>query len=63
MEEDTYIRFVFANGSEITAPDNGLFEKIMATDEPINAIAVEDKNRDYKFTIINWANVCCVERI
>ena len=62
MEEAT-IRFYLIGGEYITAPDNGLFEKLMTTQDSINAIAVENLEKEGRYTIINWNNVKYAERI
>lgn len=62
MEEAT-IRFHFIGGEHIDAPDNGLFEKLMTTEESINAITIENLKEEGRYTIINWNNVRYAERI
>lgn len=64
MEEAT-IRFHFIgiDGGYIDAPDNGLFEKLMTTEESINAITIENLKEEGRYTIINWNNVKYAERI
>ena len=62
MEEVT-IRFHLIGGGYIDAPDNGLFEKLMTTEDSINAIAVENLEKEGRYTIINWNNVKYAERI
>ena len=62
MEEAT-IRFHFIGGEYIDAPDNGLFEKLMTTEESINAITIENLKEEGRYTIINWNSVKYAERI
>lgn len=62
MEEAT-IRFHFIGGGHIDAPDNGLFEKLMTTEESINVITIENLKEEGRYTIINWNNVRYAERI
>lgn len=62
MEEAT-IRFHLIGGGYIDAPDNGLFEKLMTTEDSINAITVENLEKEGRYTIINWNNVKYAERI
>lgn len=63
--EDIIIRFhlVGVGGGYIDAPDNGLFEKLMTTEDSINAITVENLAKDGRYTVINWNNVKYAERI
>lgn len=61
--EEPIIRFHLIGGGYIDAPDNGLFEKIMTTEDSINAIAVENLKEEGRYTIINWNNVKYAERI
>lgn len=62
MEEAT-IRFHFIGGGYIDAPDNGLFEKLMTTEESINAITIENLKEEGRYTVINWNNVRYAEII
>lgn len=61
--EETIIRFHLIGGGYVDAPDNGLFEKMMTTEDSINAITVENLERKGRYTIINWNNVKYAERI
>ena len=61
--EEPIIRFHFIGGGHIDAPDNGLFEKLMTTEESINAITIENLKEEGRYTIINWNNVKYAERI
>lgn len=61
--EDITIRFHLVGGGYIDAPDNGLFEKLMTTEDSINAITVENLAEDGRYTVINWNNVKYAERI
>ena len=61
--EEPIIRFHLIDGGYITAPDNGLFEKLMTTEDSINAIAGENLEKEGRYTIINWNNVKYAERI
>ena len=61
--EEPIIRFHLIGGGYIDAPDNGLFEKLMTTEESINIIAVENLEKEGRYTIINWNNVKYAERI
>ena len=61
--EEAIIRFHFIGGGHIDAPDNGLFEKLMTTEESINAITIENLKEEGRYTIINWNNVRYAERI
>lgn len=61
--EEPIIRFHLIGGGYIDAPDNGLFEKLMTTEDSINAIAVENLETEGRYTIINWNNVKYAERI
>lgn len=61
--EEPIIRFHFIDGGHIDAPDNGLFEKLMTTEESINAITVENLKEEGRYTIINWNNVKYAERV
>lgn len=61
MEEEKVIRFHLTNGNCIDTTDNGLFEKMMTTDDSINAIAIENLNANGRYTIINWNNVLFAE--
>ena len=61
--EEAIIRFHFIDGGYIDAPDNGIFEKIMTTEDSINVIAVENLEKEGRYTIINWNNVKYAERI
>lgn len=61
--EEPIIRFHFIGGGHIDAPDNGLFEKLMTTEESINAITIENLKEEGRYTIINWNNVRYAERI
>ena len=61
--EEAIIRFHFIGGGHIDAPDNGLFEKLMTTEESINAITIENLKEEGRYTIINWNNVKYAERI
>ena len=61
--EEPIIRFHLIGGGYITAPDNGLFEKLMTTEESINAITIENLKEEGRYTIINWNNVRYAERI
>lgn len=61
--EDIIIRFYLVGGGYIDAPDNGLFEKLMTTEDSINAITVENLRKDGCYTVINWNNVKYAERI
>lgn len=61
--EETFIRFYLVGGGYIDTPDNGLFEKMMTTEESINAITVENLCYDGRYTIINWNNVLYAEII
>lgn len=61
--EEPIIRFHLIGGGHIDAPDNGLFEKLMATEESINAITIENLKEEGRYTIINWNNVRYAERI
>ena len=61
--EEPIIRFHLIGGGCIDAPDNGLFEKLMTTEDSINAITVENLQEEGRYTIINWNNVRYAERI
>lgn len=61
--EEPIIRFHLIGGGYIDAPDNGLFEKLMTTEDSINAIAVENLGKEGRYTIINWNNAKYAERI
>ena len=61
--EEAIIRFHFIGGGHMDAPDNGLFEKLMTTEESINAITIENLKEEGRYTIINWNNVRYAERI
>lgn len=61
--EDIIIRFHLIGGGYVDAPDNGLFEKMMTTEDSINAITVENLARQGRYTIINWNNVKFAERL
>lgn len=61
--EETIIRFHLIGGEYVDAPDNGLFEKMMTTEDSINAITVENLERNGRYTIINWNNVKYAERL
>lgn len=61
--KEAIIRFHFIGGGHIDAPDNGLFEKLMTTEESINAITIENLKEEGRYTIINWNNVRYAERI
>ena len=61
--EEPIIRFYLIGGGYIDAPDNGLFEKLMTTEDSINAITVENLKEEGRYTIINWNNVKYAERI
>ena len=61
--EEPIIRFHLIGGGYIDAPDNGLFEKLMTAEDSINAIAVENLEKEGRYTIINWNNVKYAERI
>ena len=61
--EEPIIRFHLIGGGYIDAPDNGLFEKLMTTEDLINAITVENLKEEGRYTIINWNNVKYAERV
>ena len=61
--EEPIIRFHLIGGGYIDAPDNGLFEKLMTTEDLINAITIENLKEEGRYTIINWNNVRYAERI
>lgn len=61
--EETIIRFHLIGGGYVDAPDSGLFEKMMTTEDSINAITVENLGNNGRYTIINWNNVKYAERI
>ena len=61
--EEPIIRFHLIGGGYIDAPDNGLFEKLMTTEDSINASTVENLKEEGRYTIINWNNVKYAERI
>ena len=61
--EELIIRFHLIGGGYIDAPDNELFEKLMTTEDSINAITVENLKEEGRYTIINWNNVKYAERI
>ena len=61
--EEAIIRFHLIGGGYIDAPDNGLFEKLMTTEDSINAITVENLKEEGRYTIINWNSVKYAERI
>lgn len=61
--EEPIIRFYLIGGGYIDAPDNGLFEKLMTTEDSINAITVENLKEEGRYTIINWNSVKYAERI
>lgn len=61
--EEVIIRFHLIGGGYVDAPDNGLFEKMMTTEDSINAITVENLERNGRYTIINWNNVKFAERL
>ena len=61
--EEPIIRFHLIGGGYIDAPDNGLFEKLMTTEDSINVIGVENLEKEGGYTIINWNNVKYAERV
>ena len=61
--EEPIIRFHLIGGGYIDAPDNGLFAKLMTTEDSINAITVENLKEEGRYTIINWNSVKYAERI
>ena len=61
--EEPIIRFHLIGGGYIDAPDHGLFEKLMTTEDSINAITIENLKEEGRYTIINWNNVRYAERI
>lgn len=61
--EEPIIRFHLIGGGYIDTPDNGLFEKLMTTEESINAITIENLKEEGRYTIINWNSVKYAERI
>ena len=61
--EEPIIRFYLIGGGYIDAADNGLFEKLMTTEDSINAITVENLKEEGRYTIINWNSVKYAERI
>ena len=61
--EEPIIRFHLIGGGYIDAPDNGLFEKLMTSEDSIYVITVDNLREEGRYTISNWNSVKYAERI